>query len=68
MPTYATLCDLGTFKGYDGPDEVYELDGRFYGVVEELSGWFYVYPWHGDPAGLQGRLADRPVTRNASAA
>jgi hypothetical protein len=72
MPTYATLCELGTFQGHAGLDEVYELDGRLYGVVEEPRlgdlGRFYVYRWRGDSAPLEARAADPRIRWEASAA
>jgi hypothetical protein len=56
IPTYAVLCEAGTFLGRDGFDEVYELDGRRFAVAEDPSSRetypFYVYPWDGDPARL----------------
>jgi hypothetical protein len=37
IPSYATLCELGSFQGYSGLEEVYELDGRRYRVTEEFG-------------------------------
>jgi hypothetical protein len=69
LPSYATLCDHGTFLGYAGDHEVYKLGSRCFSVVEEFScaggSHFSVYRWQGKDTDLDAVLR---MTRSASAA
>jgi hypothetical protein len=72
MPTYAILCEQGTFRGSAGLDEVYELNGRLFGVVDEPNLWdlgrYYVYLWSGEPDELENQPAARAGRWQSSAA
>jgi hypothetical protein len=67
-PTYALLCEMGSFLGRDGFDEVYELDGRLFAVAEDPayrdSYPAYVYAWKGE----RGRLTERPSRHRGKSA
>jgi hypothetical protein len=72
VPNYATLCELGTFLGCAGFDEVYRLDGRCFAVTDHPHcrdlGRFYVAPWYGDPADLEDGSTEQKPRWNAAAA